>query len=171
MTSFLFPCTILRTYVCQDIIRRILEGSGQRVTYVLGMTDIDDKIVQRARERDVNWLDLARGYEAEFLADMRDLKVRPPSLITRVSDHIPEIIGFVETLKNGGNAYVVPDGSVYFDTAHFQSQHEYGKLQPLRQANQTSPGVATEAFVAGEQGSPTTFEIRLSAQAFEGSPL
>ena len=59
----------------QDVIRRIFERFNLSTTYVLGMTDIDDKIVQRAKERSIDWRDLARGYEKEFLEDLESLKV------------------------------------------------------------------------------------------------
>jgi len=61
--------------VSQDVIRRIFERFNLSTTYVLGMTDIDDKIVQRAKERSLDWRDLAHSYEKEFLEDMNSLKV------------------------------------------------------------------------------------------------
>ena len=64
-----------RSYLCQDILRRVLEAAGITVHQVMGMTDIDDKILQRAAELGVPWLQLARSYEERFLEDMDALGV------------------------------------------------------------------------------------------------
>ncbi|KAJ1507706.1 hypothetical protein HMI54_006960 [Coelomomyces lativittatus] len=75
--------------------------------------------------------DLAKYWESEFMKDMKALGVRPPDVLTRVSEYVPEIIRFVESIIQKGFAYVV-DGSVYFDTAKFHSTpgHAYAKLEP-----------------------------------------
>jgi len=120
-----------RSYVCQDIVKRIFEKFNISVKMVMGMTDIDDKIIARAKETNQDWRILARHFEAEFLQDMKDLKVSLPTVITRVSDHIPEIIKFVQGIEKNGFAYT-EGNSVYFDTSSFQKDYTYGKLQPLR---------------------------------------
>jgi cysteinyl-tRNA synthetase len=64
--------------VCQDVLRRVLEAAGVRVRLVMGMTDVDDKILARAAERGVPWRQVAQTYESRFLEDMAALGVRRP---------------------------------------------------------------------------------------------
>eukprot|EP01026_Neomeris_dumetosa_P006850 TRINITY_DN12142_c0_g1_i1.p3 TRINITY_DN12142_c0_g1~~TRINITY_DN12142_c0_g1_i1.p3 ORF type:complete len:124 (+),score=15.10 TRINITY_DN12142_c0_g1_i1:39-374(+) len=72
----------------------------------------------------------AAKFETEFLKDMEDLGVRPPDVMTRVSEYIPEIVSYIQRIMEQGFAYEM-DGSVYFDTSAFrQKGHTYGKLEP-----------------------------------------
>ncbi|KAK6102952.1 cysteine--tRNA ligase [Brugia pahangi] len=75
---------------------------------------------------------LAKKYENEFLCDMASLNVLPPTVLTRVSEYIPEIIAYVEKIIDNGYGYVTKDGSVYFDTVKFDNseKHSYCKLVP-----------------------------------------
>ena len=89
------------------------------VDYVMGVTDIDDKIVNRAKERNIRASELAKRYEIEFERDMESLGVRSPTrLFSCVHEHIPEILDFVETLERNGYAYKSRDG-VYFDVRRY----------------------------------------------------
>ncbi|KAK0413611.1 hypothetical protein QR680_006902 [Steinernema hermaphroditum] len=75
---------------------------------------------------------LARFYEADFMEDMKNLNVLPPTVLTRVSQFIPEIIEFTQRIVDNGYGYVADDGSVYFDTEKFDKTkgHKYAKLVP-----------------------------------------
>ena len=100
-----------RTYVSFDILRRVLERRfGLHVRHVLGMTDVDDKIVARAAADGVPPLELARKWEAAFVRDMDALGVQRPMAVTRVSEHIPEIVDFVQVLLDRGFAYATEAG-------------------------------------------------------------
>jgi len=225
-----------RAYLTFDIIRGILEEYfGFNVTYAMNVTDIDDKIIQRARENflydrwtaqhktlsdaarkdlliaatadaaakaekiktkvaegadeamiglikkqeaeatgliaavqsadgasyaDVvdkargalsNWLDkklkesgevlkneifeaLPRKFEKQFFEDMQALGVKPPSVLTRVSEYMPDIVDYVKKIIDNGFAYA-SNGSVYFDTAKFNARHKYRKLCPPAQSD------------------------------------
>ncbi|KAJ1397437.1 tRNA synthetases class I (C) catalytic domain-containing protein, partial [Ochromonadaceae sp. CCMP2298] len=108
-----------RTYVCTDIIRRIITDYFRlRLTYALGITDVDDKIIQRGVANGlVKWADMermVRGLEDDFFSDMDRLSVRRPDAVLRVTEHIPEIRAYIEKLLELGSAYVTEDG-VYFD--------------------------------------------------------
>lgn len=92
-----------RTYVSLDVIRRILTDYFRfDITYALGITDVDDKIIERARERDLrDWPEIAgmaAEFERQFMEDMSELGVRPPDAVTRVTDHVPEIIGYIQRI-------------------------------------------------------------------------
>ena len=114
-----------RTYVCLDIIRRVLTRHFRLdVLYALGLTDIDDKIIKRAAETSppVSPLALARRFEVEFFEDLARLGVAPPDVLLRVTEHVPDIVDYVAALQRKGFAYVNDaDRSVYFDVAAFNS--------------------------------------------------
>ncbi len=117
-----------RNYVSFDIIRRILEDYlGYRVTYVMNITDIDDKIIDRANQEKIKFSDWALKWEIEFFQDMDRLNVKPPTVIARVSEYIPEIINYISRLMEKDMAYC-SNGSVYFNLTNFHRQFKYGKL-------------------------------------------
>ncbi|MBI4403211.1 MAG: cysteine--tRNA ligase, partial [Deltaproteobacteria bacterium] len=114
-----------RPNVFFDVVRRFFEHSGFAVTYVRNFTDVDDKIINRAREEKVSWKEIADKFIAEFEVDMNSLGVRTPSICPRVSEHIGPIIQMIEGLVSKGFAYVTADGEVLFSVRKFPS---YGKL-------------------------------------------
>lgn len=118
-------------YVSLDILRRILtDYFGYDVTLQMNVTDIDDKIIKRAAEAGEPFADLARRYEAAYFDDMRSLGVRPPDLVTRVSEYVPDVIAYIAAIVERGMAYAA-GGSVYFDVAAFRAGgHHYAKLEP-----------------------------------------
>lgn len=118
------------SFIRQDVIRRILQAFGNELTIiqVMGITDIDDKIIKKANETGTDWSVVSRHYEKEFMEDLSSLNVNPPHVFTRVTHHIPQIISFVSKLVNNGYAYPVQDGSVYFDTEKYGSR--YGLFRP-----------------------------------------
>ena len=112
-----------RTALVTDIIRRYLEYCGHTVKLVQNLTDIDDKIINRAAELGVSSAQLAQEYGDAFLEDARrfgtEADVHP-----KATEHIPEMIALIQTLLDKGVAYVV-EGSVYYRVNRFP---EYGKL-------------------------------------------
>lgn len=114
-------------YVKFDIIRRILtDYFNINVIQVMGITDIDDKIIQKANYFKVNTEELSRHFEAEFWRAMSLLGVRRPSLSSRVTDHVEHIIEFVQQILNAGFAYQVKDGSVYFNNIAYRKTRGLG---------------------------------------------
>lgn len=122
-----------RTYVTLDIARRVIgHMSGRPVQYAMGVTDIDDKIVGRAKEQGITPPALAARYEAEFMADLDALGCLPPTALLRVSEHIPEILAYISRILAVGAGYVVEEegrgASVYLSLSSL-GRH-YGKLAP-----------------------------------------
>ncbi|EOD04635.1 cysteine--tRNA ligase [Emiliania huxleyi CCMP1516] len=116
-----------RNYMGFDIVRRVLcDYFGLAVMFVMNITDIDDKIILRTHR---NHLEAMAALEASFFEDMAALNVRPPDAVTRVTDYVPEIVSYIETIARNGYCYEA-NGSVYFDTAAFTSSEGkvYGKL-------------------------------------------
>ncbi|NXN61509.1 SYCM protein, partial [Rynchops niger] len=118
------------SYVKFDIIRRIMTRFfGIEVIMVMGITDIDDKIIKRANEMNISPLALARIYEEDFKQDMAALKVLPPTVYMRVTDNIPQIISFIKTIIDSGQAYATSQGNVYFDVKSWGKR--YGVLTTI----------------------------------------
>ena len=113
-----------KTYVAYDIIARYLRRKGFSVFFLLNITDVDDKIINKAHDLKEQPLALAERLAKSFFKDMKDLHVESVNLYANASDHIPEIIEQVSGLLKKGIAYRV-DGDVYFDISKFP---DYGKL-------------------------------------------
>lgn len=104
-----------RTYISVDIIKKIMVNYfGYNVFYVMNITNIDDKIINRSKEENEEFEAFARKWENDFWQDMKTLNVDLPDQVTRVSEFIPEIIKFIEQIIKNGYAYE-SNGSVYFD--------------------------------------------------------
>ena len=104
-----------KTYICFDILRRIMtDYFGYDVKLCMNITDIDDKIIIKANASNIEFSKISRDNETEFLNDCEALNIRLPNVITRVSEYVPEIVQFIETIIENGYAYE-SNGSVYFD--------------------------------------------------------
>jgi cysteinyl-tRNA synthetase len=111
-------------YVSFDVIRRYLEYRGYRVKYVQNFTDIDDKIINRSRERNIPWQDLVEKYIAEYYIDTDALNIKRATVYPRATEEIPRIHEVIRVLLEKGHAYQ-SEGSVYFRVKSFPG---YGKL-------------------------------------------
>jgi len=113
-----------RAFITFDVLRRYFEYLGYEVTYAQNITDIDDKIIEKAIAEDKDFSEIADKYTQAFLEDCAALGIKPPTAQPRATEVMPQIIALIEQLVQKGNAYEA-DGDVYFDTA---SLPEYGKL-------------------------------------------
>lgn len=111
-----------------SVIRKYLERRGYRVTLVQNFTDVDDKIIERARELDEDPLSLAGRFADKYLASMRALGIEDADHYPLVSEHIKEIVEMIEVLVAKDVAYDV-DGDVFYDVTRFP---EYGRLSGQR---------------------------------------
>ena len=114
-----------RTYIAYDIITRYIRYRGFNLFFLMNITDVDDKIINRAKERGIEPTKLAREFEQSFYTDMKALNVLSTvSIFARASEHIKEIISQIQRLVEKGFAYVTENG-VYYDITKFK---DYGKL-------------------------------------------
>lgn len=114
-----------RLFVVFDMVARYLRNQGYDVTYVRNVTDIDDKIINRAAENGEEFAELAERFIEATHEDERALNVLPTTLEPRATQHIPQIIDLIETLLQKGFAYVADNGDVYFEVSRFAN---YGKF-------------------------------------------
>jgi cysteinyl-tRNA synthetase len=117
-----------RTFLFEDILRRVLALRGWGVDQVMNITDVDDKIIKRASERGVTISDVTEPVIEVFHADREYLRIQKAERYPRATEHLPEMIDLVRRLVDRGLAYKADDGSVYFAIDKFTG---YGKLSRL----------------------------------------
>ena len=113
-----------RTFLISDIIRRYLEYKGYTVTMAQNLTDIDDKIINRANEQGIETSELAQKYVDAYFEDSGNLGIRAADVHPKATEHIEEIVSLIQALIDKQAAYEI-DGDVYYRVNHFA---EYGKL-------------------------------------------
>ena len=113
-----------RTYIVFDMIVRYLRKSGYNVFYLQNITDIDDKIIKRAKEQHIHWRNLSRKFEKKYFKDMTALNIASCNKYAPATKHIKQIISQVKRLLKKGYAYQIEDG-IYYDISKFK---DYGKL-------------------------------------------
>lgn len=124
-----------RTFIFQDILRRYLLYRGFRLTHVMNITDVEDKIIANARKAGMSISEYTRQYEQAFIEDMDALRIQRPEVMPRATEHIGEMLDLVDRLEGRGLTYA-SDGSVYYRIDGFS---DYGKLSGL-DAESTSSG-------------------------------
>ncbi|MFA5110113.1 MAG: cysteine--tRNA ligase [Desulfobaccales bacterium] len=113
-----------RSCVAFEVLVRYLRRRGLQVTWVRNFTDIDDKIIRRARDTGLSWKEVAERYIASFLEDMTALGLPPADIEPKATEHIPQILDLIERLVDRGFAYP-GGGDVFFRVRRFP---DYGKL-------------------------------------------
>ncbi len=114
-----------KTYVAMDVVARTLKALGYKVFYLQNITDIDDKIIDRAEVEGKDPQELAKKYEKLYIEDMKLLNNVSVDKYARATDHIDNIIKQVEVLLDKGFAYTIKGDGIYFEIAKFP---DYGKL-------------------------------------------
>jgi cysteinyl-tRNA synthetase len=114
-----------RTYAAFDVIIRYLRSQDYEVKYVRNITDIDDKIIKRANERNVNFNDIVNEFTIAMEEDFASIGLLSPNDEPRATECIPQIISMIETLIKFGYAYVASNGDVYYNVRKFK---DYGCL-------------------------------------------
>lgn len=124
----------LRTYIFMDILRKTLKYDGYKLESVMNITDVghltsdadtgEDKMEKTAKEQNKDPYEIAAYYTNVFFTDFNKLNIEIPDLVCKATDHIDDMIKFVQELMNKGYAYETEDG-IYFDTNKFEG---YGSL-------------------------------------------
>jgi cysteinyl-tRNA synthetase len=114
-----------RPIVVFDTLRRYMEYLGYKVTFVQNITDIDDKLINRAKRDDTTVAALSEKYAAEYFADLNALGSLPATVSPKATEHMTEIVALIRALEAKGLAYRADNGDVYFDTQAFPA---YGRL-------------------------------------------
>jgi cysteinyl-tRNA synthetase len=157
-----------RAYIVWDTVRRYLQWRGYQVQYIQNFTDIDDKILNRARDENSSMEAVARQYEEAYLEDLRRLNVLDADSYPRATEHIQEIIELIQDLVAKEFAYPA-GGDVYFRVRKFT---EYGKLSHRKlddmQAG-ASERVEVEEPEQGKKEDP--FDFALWKAAKPGEPF
>jgi cysteinyl-tRNA synthetase len=126
-----------RTYVVFDVLVKYLRWTGKEVFYLQNITDVDDKIINRAREEGTSQSTLARKFEVEYLRDMQSLGIDAVSYYARATTHITEIIGQVRRLIEKEVAYVTESG-VYFNLDTFGHNGELSGQERAKRVSRVS---------------------------------
>jgi cysteinyl-tRNA synthetase len=121
-----------RSFLFADVLVRYLRYRGLRVTWVMNITDIDDKIIKGAAAEDVPAAELTERWAGQFLADATALRMTMPDALPRPTAYIEPIVTLIQTLLDGGHAYRTEDGSIFF---RIDSWPTYGRLARLDPEN------------------------------------
>lgn len=144
-----------------NLVRNWLEKRGFDVTYVYNYTDVDDKIINRSIEDKVPASEISEKYIKEFEKDFNSLGLRPHTKNPKVTDHMKDIIDFIDDLVKKEKAYVV-DGDVYFQVESFK---EYGKL-----TNKNLDDLLTGTRVDVSEAKKHVADFALWKKAKDGEP-
>jgi cysteinyl-tRNA synthetase len=150
-----------RAYVTFDVIRRYLEYSGYQVKHIQNITDVDDKIIAKAKEQGVGVREIAEKYTESFYAVMDKLNVKRATEYPKATENIEGMVRWIDGLMKKGFAYQLEDG-VYFEVDKFDA---YGKLSGKKKEEQ-EPG----ARVQTDQKKRSPLDFALWKKAKPGEP-
>jgi cysteinyl-tRNA synthetase len=154
-----------RPMVVFDTVRRYLEYKGYEVTFVSNFTDVDDKIIHKAREEGIEAGEVAKRFIAECKKDMEGLHVRPASVHPLATQEIDGMVDMIRALIDKGHAYAAADGTVYFRCESFE---EYGKLS--HKHLEDMQGGRRQLQVTGEEQKESPLDFVLWKPKKEGEP-
>lgn len=150
-----------RSFIMSDIVRRYLEYKGYVVTFVMNLTDVDDKIIKKANQEGKTASEVAEFYIKEFFSDIEKLKIKPATYYPRATEFMNDMIDMIRKLEEKGIAYNV-DGNVFYDVSKFIG---YGKLSG-KNTDELEIGARVE--VNEEKKHPLDFALWKKAK--EGEP-
>jgi cysteinyl-tRNA synthetase len=119
-----------RSFLFADLLVRHLRWRGYRVTWVMNVTDIDDKIIRGAAAAGETIAQLADRYLERFLADADTLRMTRPDVLPRATEHIDRIVTLIATLLERGHAYRTDDGSIFFRIASWPAYGRLARIDP-----------------------------------------
>jgi cysteinyl-tRNA synthetase len=119
-----------RSFLFADLLVRYLRYRGLRVTWVMNITDVDDKLIKGARAEGVSIGEISERYRDLFLADMGTLGMTVPDVMPRATEHIPQMVELIGKLLERGHAYRTEDGSIFFRIASWPAYGRLARLDP-----------------------------------------
>ncbi|AFV24246.1 cysteinyl-tRNA synthetase [Methanolobus psychrophilus R15] len=154
-----------RSYISFDVMRRYLSYRGYDVRYISNVTDVDDKIINRAKETGEDPFDLSARFTRSFIEDMTSLRVKKPDVQPTVTGHITEIVDAIKLLILREFAYPTPEGNVYYDLR--RSKEKIGIL-----SHQTEEGLmeGSGARIDVEKDKRYPLDFVLWKSSSEGQP-
>ncbi|MBL6842556.1 MAG: cysteine--tRNA ligase [Verrucomicrobiae bacterium] len=154
-----------RTFVMQDIFRRVVEVGGLATRHVRNVTDVDDKTIRQSQEEGRRLSEFTTVWTDRFHKDCAALGILPPHIEPSAVAHIPEQIDLIAQLMKKGHAYRTPDGSVYYDVRSFPA---YGRLSRLAEREITTDAVDREQDDEYERASAADFALWKAARPEDG---
>ncbi len=164
----------LRTYIFEDILRRVLEFSGYKIKHVMNVTDVghltddadsgEDKMEKSARETGRTVWDIAKFYTDAFFSDIESLNIEKPEIICRATDHVGDMIDLIKKLEDKGYTYV-SGGNVYFSIDKFA---DYGKMALLDRQNLQA---GSRIEVDSNKRNPHDFVLWFTKSKFENHAM
>jgi len=145
-----------------DVAVRYLRSRGYDVTYVQNITDVEDKIINKANEEGVSWEEIVRRYADSFHERLDMLGIALPDVEPRATEHIPEMVSLIEELIEKDHAYAPGNGDVYYAVESFP---EYGRLSHQRPEEMRE----TEKGQTGFKKSPLDFALWKASKPGEPS--
>jgi cysteinyl-tRNA synthetase len=119
-----------RSFLFADLLVRYLRYRGLNVTWVMNITDVDDKIIKGARAEGVSIAEVSARYRESFLADVKTIGMTMPDVMPSATEHIPQMVELIGKLLERGNAYRTDDGSIFFRIASWPPYGRLARLDP-----------------------------------------
>ena len=156
----------MRTNIFQDVLRRVLKYNGYKITHAMNITDVghlvsdadegEDKMIKSAKEMHKSPLEIAKYYTELFFEDLKKLNIETPEIICKATDHIPDMIKYVEKLLKNGYAYET-DTAIYFDISKLD---KYGILSGVNLDEQKA---GARVDVDSQKRNPYDFALWIKA--------
>ncbi len=118
----------LRTYIFEDVLRRVLEYNDYKVRQIMNITNVEDKIINKAVKENKTIAEITKPYEKIFFSDIKKLNIKKAEVYPKATKHIKEIISLINKIIKKKFAYQSDDDSIYFDISKFK---KYGRLSEL----------------------------------------
>lgn len=150
-----------RTFIIADIIRKYLELKGYKVTFVMNLTDIDDKIIKKSLEEKIPYSEVAKKYSEAFFEDINRLRIKPADVYPKATENIDEILSMIKSLVDNNSAYNV-DGNIFYNVSSFKA---YGKLSG-KKIEELEAGARVEVM----EEKQNALDFALWKKAKEGEP-
>ena len=141
-----------RTFVMNDLIRRVFEYNSYNVIQAMNVTDVDDKTIRRSREEGISLHELTQKYEKLFIEGITSLNILTPHHLIRATEYIPSMIELIQTLLTKGFAYTASDG-VYMS---IEKVPEYGALAHLTKTDISKERIANDEY---DKSNPHDFAL------------